>query len=303
MSGRSGSTGLPGRVRLALAALVGLGLITASWWALALWPLPSDAPAWLTRTRAVCFGALPDTLPDAGGWILLVGQPIGMLMILLTVWGEELRSGIQGLASRLGGRVALAGGVASVVLGLVGVVLRVDQARGEAFPLNPGNPAELAAMGRIDDKAAALRLVDQRGHTVDLEQYRNRPVIVTFAFAHCTAVCPTIVHDQLQVLEQSPPGRRPALLIVTLDPWRDTPERLASMAAAWGLDAEDTHVLSGPVDEVEAVLSRWRIPRTRNTVTGDVAHPSIVYLVRPGGRLAYALDGTPDVMLAALKGL
>ncbi|MEK6689267.1 MAG: SCO family protein [Gemmatimonadota bacterium] len=303
MSGRSGSPDLPGRARLALAALVGLGLITASWWALALWPLPSDAPAWLTRTRAVCFGALPDTLPDAGGWILLVGQPIGMLMILLTGGGKELRLGIQGLASRLGGRVALAGGVASVVLGLVGVVLRVDQARGEAFPLNPGNPAELAAMGRIDDKAAGLRLTDQHGNIVDLAQYADRSVIVTFAFAHCTAVCPTIVHDQLQVLEQSPPGWRPALLIVTLDPWRDTPERLASMAAAWGLDAEDTHVLSGPVDEVEAVLSRWRIPRTRNTVTGDVAHPTIVYLVRPGGRLAYALDGTPDVMLAALKGL
>lgn len=303
MSGRSGSSDLPGRVRLALAALVALGLMTASWWALALWPLPSDAPAWLARTRVVCFGALPDTLPDASGWILLVGQPIGMLMILWTVWGDEVRLGIQGLASRLGGRVVLAGGVATVVLGLVGVVVRVDQAQGESFPLNPGNPAELAALGKIDAPAAGLGLVDQHGNTIDLAQYTKRPVIITFAFAHCTTVCPTIVHDQLRVLEQSPPGLRPALLVVTLDPWRDTPERLPAMAQAWGFEAEDVHVLSGTVEEVETVLSRWRIPRTRNLVTGDIAHPSIVYLVRPGGRLAYALDGTPDVMLAALKGL
>lgn len=294
---------MPGRVRLALAALVALGLITASWWALALWPLPSDAPAWLARTRAVCFGALPDTLPDAGGWILLIGQPIGMLMILWTVWGEEVRQGIRALASRVVGRVALAGGVASVVLGLVGVAVRVDQARGESFPLNAGSPAQLAAMGKIDAPAAAIGLVDQHGNTIEIEQYADRPVIVTFAFAHCTAVCPTIVHDQLQVLAESPSGLRPALLVVTLDPWRDTPERLPSMARAWGVDADDVHVLSGAVEEVEAVLSRWRIPRTRNTATGDIAHPTIVYLVRPGGRLAFALDGNPEVMLEALKGL
>jgi hypothetical protein len=42
----------------------------------------------VTVTRAVCFGAARDELPNAGGWVLLVGQPLGMLGILLTAWGR-----------------------------------------------------------------------------------------------------------------------------------------------------------------------------------------------------------------------
>lgn len=291
------------RARMAVAALGALGLITASWWALALWPLPSDAPAWLARTRAVCFGALPDTLPHAGGWILLIGQPIGMFLILMAVWGDDLQDGLRGLARHLPGRVALAGGMLSVVLGLVGVVVRVDQARGEPFPLNGGDPAALAAMGKIDDKPGPLGLVDQRGEVIELDRYADRPVIITFAFAHCATICPTIVKDALAAQAMSPPEVRPALVVITLDPWRDTPERLPTMAQAWGLTAADAHVVSGPVDQVEYVLSKWRIPRTRNATNGDIIHPRVVYLTRPGGRLAYVLEGTPEVLLAALAGL
>ena len=35
----------------------------------------------------------PTGLPDAGGWLLLIGQPIGMIGVLVAVWGAELRRG------------------------------------------------------------------------------------------------------------------------------------------------------------------------------------------------------------------
>src|SRR3990172_488363 len=73
---------------LAVAALGSLAAITAAWWALALWPVPGGVPEWLARARFVCFNAGPDGLPDASGWLLLVGEPIGMLAVLLAVWGE-----------------------------------------------------------------------------------------------------------------------------------------------------------------------------------------------------------------------
>jgi hypothetical protein len=69
------------RGRAAVSALVAIVAVTAAWWALALWPVGGSAPDWLLRTREVCFGATADTLPDAGGWILLVGQPAGMLIL------------------------------------------------------------------------------------------------------------------------------------------------------------------------------------------------------------------------------
>jgi hypothetical protein len=38
------------RARTALGALAAIVVITASWWALALWPA-ADAPTWVLRTR------------------------------------------------------------------------------------------------------------------------------------------------------------------------------------------------------------------------------------------------------------
>jgi hypothetical protein len=63
------------------------------------------------------------------------------------------------------------------------------------------------------------------------------------------------------------------------------------------------HLLSGGVTEVERTLSAWRVPRARNPATGDVTHPSMVYVVAPGGRLAYALNADPGVIAAAVNQL
>ena len=74
---------------------------------------------------------------------------------------------------------------------------------------------------------------------------------------------------------------------MTLDPWRDTPARLPHVARRWGLGA-DEHLLGGSVMDVEAVLDAWRVPRARNTRTGEVVHAPVVYVVDRSGRLAAA---------------
>ena len=51
------------------------------------------------------------------------------------------------------------------------------------------------------------------------------------------------------------------------------------------------HLLSGVPDSVERVLNAWRVPRARNEHTGDVSHPSVVYVVGPDGRIAYVVAG------------
>ena len=48
------------REAVALGGLAAIVLISAAWWALALWPAGDLPPEWLARTRAVCFGTRPD---------------------------------------------------------------------------------------------------------------------------------------------------------------------------------------------------------------------------------------------------
>jgi len=43
--------------------------------------------------------------------------------------------------------------------------------------------------------------------------------------------------------------------------------------------------------------------RARNPSNGDVTHPSMIYVVRPEGRLAYALGADSDTVTVAVEAL
>lgn len=290
----------PTRGWTALATLALIVAITASWWALALWPVGASAPGWFLRTRTVCFGLTPSGLPNAGGWLLLIGQPLGMLTVLGTVWTAELRAGLALAMARVTGQMALGIVTAALIAGIGGVAARVAGAGDRSFSAGPDR--EIAAqLTRVNDEAPALALVDQHGQTVTLEAFRGRPVLVTFAYAHCETICPLVVADVLAAgrkLTKSPP----AILVVTLDPWRDTPSRLGAIASAWSVSG-DARVLSGPPDAVERTLNAWRVPRVRNEKTGDLSHPSVVYVIGPNGRITYVVAGNADAIAAAVRAL
>jgi protein SCO1/2 len=297
-----GAAPAPGAERghaLALAALGGLAAITAAWWALALWPVPGGAPEWLVRARFVCFNAAPDGLPDASGWLLLVGQPIGMLAVLLVVWGGPVRAGLHSLRARPTGRLALAGVGALAVLGLGAAGVRVAAASRSAPLVLPGEELPPESYPRLDREAPELGLVSHAGERIDLAGLRGRPALVTFAFAHCESVCPLVVRQTLEAQRRLreraaaggiAPERVPRVAVVTLDPWRDTPARLPHLARQWGL-GEDAFALSGSVDEVNAALDRWGVARERDPRSGEVAHPPLVFVLDAAGRIAYASSG------------
>ncbi|MGE0554409.1 MAG: SCO family protein [Gemmatimonadales bacterium] len=277
--------------------VIGLGailVVTAAWWALALWPAPND-PAWLARTREVCFNAGPDGLPGATGWLVLIGEPIGMLGVLLVVWGRPLVAGLSRMAGGWGGQTVLVATAALVVIGLAAAGARVAAAEGRGAAWLPDSLPGVAA---VDRPAPPLALVDQHGRAVSLTQFAGRPVLLTFAFAHCTAICPAQVRGVLDARRAS----GAVAVVVTVDPWRDTPERLPSIAEGWGM-AEDELMLSGSVDSVLATLERWRVRIERDSTTGDVGHPATVYLIGRSGRIVGLGLGTSRALAAAATAL
>lgn len=286
------------RGAVALTALAMIAVITAAWWALALWPTPADAPAWVERTRAVCFGVTDSGLPSIAGWIVLIGEPIGMLGFLLFVWGEAVSEGLRALRRSFPGQTALAATLLLGVLGLAAIGVRVANANeaGQVFLTGGG---ETAAPARMDRPAPPLALVDQYGDTVRLQDFRGRRVLVVPAYGHCETVCPLIVHDAKKVLAE---GADATLLIVTLDPWRDTPSRLPHLARSWELPP-GAHILSGTVATVERTLDAWGIARSRSERTGEILHPVSIYLIDRLGRLAYIAPSDPGRLAALLAGL
>ncbi len=299
----------PGEVReqdarLALLALAGVFLITIGWWALALWPVPGGNPEWLERARAVCFNAGPDGLPDASGWILLIGQPLGMFGFLIVVWPRSVLAGLREAATRPRGRLALLLSVAVIVGGLVGTGMRVSSAMAARAPVE-SLPETMSAGEHpwLNQEPAELGLVDQRGEVLTLTDLEGRPSFVTFAFGNCHDICPLVVRQARSARDEVWGPEGAALVVVTLDPWRDTPTRLPAVADRWGLDGPRDYVLSGSVEEVEAVLDAWNVARSRDARTGDVAHPSLSYLLTADGTIAFATLSGREIMIGLAERL
>jgi cytochrome oxidase Cu insertion factor (SCO1/SenC/PrrC family) len=289
----------PRRTLAVLWIIAGILAVTVAWWAAALWPLPSETPEWVARARAACFGSTESGMPNSGGWILLIGQPLAMLGAVYVIWREEAFRGLGMLAASARGRTLLFGS-AAVLLLLAGAAYQrvatayASQAAGwELADVSPRLP------DRLDSEPSPLSLADQDGGIVTLDGYRGRPVLVTFAYGKCATVCPVIVQSVLSARAEVADAD-PAIVIVTVDPWRDTPSRLPHIAGSWGLTG-DAHLLGGAVDEVEATLDAWGVSRSRDLSTGEIAHPSLVYVIDPAGRLAYAVTGNEAQIVRALR--
>jgi len=272
--------------------------VSAAWWTLALWSVPG-APDWLERTRAVCFNITETGLPDAKGWLLLVGQPPAMLAMLMVGWGSDVRASLARLLASTGGRLAALTVASGVFLGLSLAATRVLDARLPEVAWGVDEPAP-ETYPRLDRTWPATDgLVGPSGAPFDLSALEGRPALVTFAFGHCRTICPAVVHQaratRLELEEEW------SIVVFTLDPWRDTQTRLPRLVEQFSLDPSRDFVVSGSIEDVNRALDAWGMPRERDQQSGDITHPGIVYVVESDGTIAYGSTGGVAQMVSLAK--
>ena len=279
----------------ALVLVLWLGAVLL-WWGFAFMPLPSAPPEWLAAARAACFGSAESGLPALFGWMLLVLAPGSFLVGILLLWGSELGASVRRVArSPLGACVFALIAAALIVEGIwvstkvrAGVAVGAwDQGAQDASDLPATYPRQAVA-------APDFTLVDQEGAVVSLAQFKGKPVVLTFVFAHCQTMCPLLV----QHIKQAAPGTLPSeVLLITLDPWRDTPSGLPGIARQWDIP-KNFHILSSALaPEDLSVIKAYQVPFERNEKTGDISHPGLVFLVDAQGRLTYTFNNPPSAWI------
>jgi cytochrome oxidase Cu insertion factor (SCO1/SenC/PrrC family) len=225
-------------------------------------------------------------LPDAGGWILLIGEPLGMLAVLGALWGKSLRRNFGWLWRHQAWRWGAVCTVIATIAFFTTLGIRVVRAQ-------TVTSAEFSPTSGIsfETNTAAPRasLIDQHGQVVELSSMRGSPTILTFTYGHCSTVCPSIIAD-LRMARQDAKKSNVRIVVITLDPWRDVPERLPTLAAHWKLGGDDI-VLSGEVPAVESALDKLAIGRKRNETTGDIDHATTVMLLDEHGRIRFRVEG------------
>jgi len=96
------------------------------------------------------------------------------------------------------------------------------------------------------------------GETVTADAYEDRINVVFFGFTNCPDICPLALVRFKAALEQLPAEQadKVRVLFVSVDPKRDTPEKLHAYVSSFG----DRFIgLRGPQSELREVTKRYRV--------------------------------------------
>jgi protein SCO1/2 len=128
-------------------------------------------------------------------------------------------------------------------------------------------------------------LTDQNGNTVTDATFKGEPFLVFFGFTHCPDVCPTTLYEMSEVLKRlGPDAKKTAALFVTVDPERDTPEKMKQYVSSFH---PRIFGLTGTPAQIDAIKKEYRVYSKKvPTKDGDYTmdHTAVVYLMDKNGR-------------------
>jgi protein SCO1/2 len=141
-----------------------------------------------------------------------------------------------------------------------------------------------------------FELIDQHSRPYGPDQLTGRWSFVFFGFTNCPDVCPTTLATLAAArreLASMPAEQQPEVVLVSVDPGRDTPERLAEYVAFF--DPSFTGVTGSPGEIkrlAEALGVAVIIGPTDAQGSYTVDHSATVFLVSPEGKVV-AIFSTP----------
>lgn len=142
----------------------------------------------------------------------------------------------------------------------------------------------------------AFTLQDQNGRSLGLDRLRGHWTMLFFGYTHCPDVCPNtlaVLNLAMKQLEL-PLRERTQVLLVSVDPQRDTPAQLARYVAYFN---PDFIAASGPTGQLDTltrslgVLYVHNKPDPQGNYTVD--HSAQVLLIDPQGELAAIFSNLP----------
>lgn len=162
---------------------------------------------------------------------------------------------------------------------------------------SPDPPAlERATLFDAPRPLPAIALVDQSGAAFDLERLRGHWTLLFFGFTNCPDICPTTLvtlAETRRLLADLPPAEVPEVVLVTVDPARDTPEALARYVAHF--DPSFAGV-TGSRDSIDAFTRELGVAVLIGAPAQDggytVDHSAAIFLIDPAAAFT-ALIGTP----------
>ncbi len=167
-----------------------------------------------------------------------------------------------------------------------------------SFGLSTGTHAEQPPAER--KIGGDFSLTKHDGSSFHLTDIRGKVGLIFFGFTHCPDVCPnTLMEIQRLLISLQEQQDQLQVLFISVDPKRDTPEKLDSYVNYFN---KDMIGLTGDEEALQAVLSQYHAKVSyQGDLTGDayqVEHNANLFLLDRAGQVAsIILPRTPFTVL------
>jgi len=182
----------------------------------------------------------------------------------------------------------------------IAIVLAVALALGVFVAVRMQTPAEpiSAFVLPTPTPLPEFALVNQQGEDVTSEAFRDHWSLVFFGFTHCPDICPTtlqILSTARKALADNGQDPLPRIVLVSVDPERDTPELMARYMGYFG---DNNLGITGSLDEVKKLtkgLGIFFAKQPGNEENYSVDHSAAVLVVNPDAKFHALFSGPHQV--------
>lgn len=182
----------------------------------------------------------------------------------------------------------------------IAIILGVALAAGIFVAANVRKPAEVQAAFILPEPSGlpAFSLLDQFSNRVGADVFQGQWDLVFFGFTNCPDICP-ITLQTLANAKTELSGLRheglPRIVLVSVDPERDTPELLGRYVDYFG---EGNLALTGELAEVKKLTAALGVYFEKSPSDGEnygVDHSAVVIVINPDGEFS-ALFSAPHII-------
>jgi protein SCO1/2 len=185
-------------------------------------------------------------------------------------------------SQRVSGRFAVAAVILAALVGVaLGIGLHKLRSSGHVQPGMHFGLRGQAVWPAGLRRAPGFSLPDQSGRRFSLSSARGRPVVLTFMDSHCHQECPLEGRALSAALRLLPKGKLPLVVVVSVNPWADTPASARRAIERFGLASFDCLWLLGSRARLAPVWHRFGIGVRR--AKGDIEHTDALYLIDTHG--------------------
>ena len=157
------------------------------------------------------------------------------------------------------------------------------------------NSRPLPVLGQVSN----FELIDRTGAVFSPRQLEGKAWIANFIFTKCTDVCPLMTKNMKSLYESFKLERDVALVSITIDPEKDTPEVLDQYAQSHKVNVEQWRFLTGDREQVrDVIVNKFKLKEDLSE--HPHLHSSHFILVDQYGFIRGYYDGTDKESVAQI---